>query len=127
MAPLRSIEMEADHGDDADDTTEHQQHQVPSNQADRPPTILLTSKVNWIQLQRQLKYLAIRCHFESKILPYFIFYPNFQKPIKAMIRHLSDWTPAEDISDGLVNFGFDVISAKQCPPPVYHLQKEPPQ
>jgi hypothetical protein len=30
FAQLRSIEMEADHGDDADDTIERQQHQAPS-------------------------------------------------------------------------------------------------
>jgi hypothetical protein len=33
--------------------------------------------------------------------------------MKAMIRHLSHKTPAEDISDGLMSLGFDVISIKQ--------------
>jgi hypothetical protein len=33
--------------------------------------------------------------------------------MKAVIRHLPHNTPAEDISDGLVSFGFDVISVKQ--------------
>jgi hypothetical protein len=57
FAPLMSIEMEADHGDDAENTTKHQQHQAPSNQAFRLPPIVLTSHVNLIQLQRQLKGL----------------------------------------------------------------------
>jgi hypothetical protein len=33
FAPLRSTEMEADHGDDAGDSTEDQQEQAPSSQA----------------------------------------------------------------------------------------------
>jgi hypothetical protein len=49
--------MEADHGDNAENTTEHQQHQAPSNHADRLPPIVLTSQANLIQLQRQLKGL----------------------------------------------------------------------
>jgi hypothetical protein len=39
--------------------------------------------------------------------------PKSEKPIKAMIRHLPLNTPAEDISDGLVNLGFEVVSIKQ--------------
>jgi hypothetical protein len=35
--------------------------------------------------------------------------------------------PVEDISYGLVNHGFDVISIKQILPPIDHLQKEQPQ
>jgi hypothetical protein len=38
FAPLMSIEMEADHGDNADDTTVRQQHEAPfSQEADRLP------------------------------------------------------------------------------------------
>jgi hypothetical protein len=33
--------------------------------------------------------------------------------MKAAIRHLPHNTPAEDISDGLVSLGFDLISVKQ--------------
>jgi branched-subunit amino acid transport protein AzlD len=40
--------------------------------------------------------------------------------IKAVIRHLPFTTPAEDISDGLVDFSFDVISVK-CQPLIVHL------
>jgi hypothetical protein len=65
FVPLRSIEMEADHGDDADYTTEPQQHQAPSSQAGRPPPILLSSQVNLTQLQRQLKDL-LKGNFELR-------------------------------------------------------------
>jgi hypothetical protein len=119
-----------------DDTTERQQHQAPSSQAGRPPPIVLTSQVNLIQLQRQLKDLlkgkfefrntrngtkvvtkeivfffsTIRAHFDSNNFPNFTFYPKSQKPIKAVIQHFPVSAPAEDISDGLVSLGFDVIS-----------------
>jgi hypothetical protein len=52
LSPLRSTEMDADHGDDADDTIERQQHQAPCSQADRPPPIALTFQLNMRQLQR---------------------------------------------------------------------------
>jgi hypothetical protein len=55
---------------------------------------------------------AIRSHFESNNLPYFTFYPKSQKPIKAVIPQLRFTTPAEDISNGLMNLGFDVIRVK---------------
>jgi hypothetical protein len=98
---------------------------------------ILTSQVNLIKLQRHLKGLlkgnfefcnitngtrvvtkerAILSHFNSNSLPYFTVYPKFQKPIKAVIQHLSVSSPAKDISDALVNFGFDVTnSVKQTP------------
>jgi hypothetical protein len=127
--------MKADNGNDADDSTDGQQHQAPHSQAGRPPPIVLTSQINLIQLQRQLKGLlkgnfkfrstrngtsvvrkemanfsATRFHFESNILPYFRFYSKSQKPVKAVIRNLPFTTTAEDISDALVD-----------------LQKEQPQ
>jgi hypothetical protein len=105
---------------DADDTTERQQYQAPSSKAGRPPPIVLVSQVNLIQLQGQLKGLlkdnfefcdtengtkfitkeiidfsAIRSHVDSNNLPYFKFYPESQKPIKAAIRHLPVSTPAK--------------------------------
>jgi hypothetical protein len=129
--------MEADRGDDADDSTEGQQQQAPSTQSCRPPPIVLSFQVNLTQLQRQLKGLlkgnfeyrstrngtrvgakemayfsTIRSHFKSSNLPYFT-YPKSQRPIKAVIRYLPFTTPAEDISDGFVDLGFDVISVKQ--------------
>jgi hypothetical protein len=94
FTPLRPIEMKADRGDDADDTTERQQRQTPSSQAGRLNPSVLTSQVNLTHFQRQLKGLlkdnfefrnirnetrfvtkemadfsAIRCHFESNNLP----------------------------------------------------------
>jgi hypothetical protein len=58
-------------------------------------------------------FSAICSRYESNNLPYFTFYLKSQKPIKAVVQHLRVSTPAEDISDGLVNLGFDVISVKQ--------------
>jgi hypothetical protein len=134
---MRSTEKVADHGDDAD-ITKRQQHQAPSSQAGRLLPVVLTSQVNLIKLQRQLKGLlkgnfafrhtrngtrvvtkkmadfsAICSHFESNNLPYFTFYPKSQNPIEAVIRHLPVSAPAEDISDGLVNIGFAAISVEQ--------------
>jgi hypothetical protein len=56
---------------------------------------------------------AVKTHFSSNNPSYYSFFPKSQKPVKAVIRHLPPDTPAEDISDGLVNRGFDVISVKQ--------------
>jgi hypothetical protein len=58
-------------------------------------------------------FSAIHSHFESDNLPYFTFYPKSQKLMKVVMRHLLVSTTAEDISDGLVNIGFDVISVEQ--------------
>jgi hypothetical protein len=69
---------------------------------------------------------ATRSHFDSNNLPYFTFYPKSQKPVKTVIQHLPVSTPAEDISDGLVNVFFGVISVNHLPS-VNHLQKEQSQ
>jgi hypothetical protein len=58
-------------------------------------------------------FSAIKLHFDTQNLQYFTFYPKFQKPIKAVMRHLPPNTPAEDISYGLVDLGYDVIRVKQ--------------
>jgi hypothetical protein len=71
-------------------------------------------------------FSAICSHFESNILPYFTFYPKSQKPIKAVIQHHTITTLTADISEGLANLGFDVISVKYQPL-VDHMQKEQPQ
>jgi hypothetical protein len=57
-------------------------------------------------------FSPIHSHFESNNLLHFTFYSKFQRPIKAVIRNLPVSTPAEDISDGIMNLGFDVISLK---------------
>jgi hypothetical protein len=117
--------------------TNPQEEAVPAKTC-RPPPIVLTSATNLIQLQKQLKsvvkedvefcstrngtrvitrgivdFLAVKFHLEKNNLSYFTFYPKSEKPIKAVIRHLPQNTPAEDICDGLVNLGFGVISVKQ--------------
>jgi hypothetical protein len=104
----------------------------------RPPKIALTSTVNLIQLQKQLKclakenfefrssrngsrvvtkdmvdYQAVKNILNTQSLSYFTFYPKYEKPIKAVIRHLPLNTHAEDIAEGLGDIGFDVIRVKQ--------------
>jgi hypothetical protein len=104
----------------------------------RPPPIILMSAANLIQLQKQLKgvakqsfefrntrnrtrvvtkdmvdYQAVKSYFDKNSLSYYTFYPKSEKSIKAVLRHLRNNTPAQDISDGLVDLGFDVISVKQ--------------
>jgi hypothetical protein len=58
-------------------------------------------------------FQSIKSHFNTNNLSYYLFYPKSEKPMKAVIRHLPQNTPAEDISDGLVSLGFDIISVKQ--------------
>jgi hypothetical protein len=63
--------------------------------------------------ERNGGFSAIRSQFQSNNLPYFTFYTKYQKHTKPVIWHLPDLPLVEDTSDGLVNFGFDVISVKQ--------------
>jgi hypothetical protein len=58
-------------------------------------------------------FSAIRKYLDKNNRSYFTFYPKSEKPIKAVVRHLPSNTPAQDISDGLVDLGFDIISVKQ--------------
>jgi hypothetical protein len=58
-------------------------------------------------------YSAIRHYLDCQHLNYFTFFPKSEKPIKAVIRHLPADTPAEDISNALMELGFDIISVKQ--------------
>jgi hypothetical protein len=136
FASLRTTAMECEGGKTQD--TEDEVQQGPTNKTGRSPPIVLTSPENLIAMQKKLKglcrgdfefrstrngtriltkkmadYSAIRSHLDSSKLPYFTFFPKSQKPIKAVIRHLPHNTPAEDISDGLVNICFNVISVKQ--------------
>jgi hypothetical protein len=134
FAPLRTTNMDTD---SSDSETTPQEEMVPAKTC-RPPPIILKSPTNLIQLQKQLKnvvkedfefrntrngsrvitrgmvdFLAIKSQFEGNNLSFFTFYPKSEKPIKAVIRHLPQNTPAEDICDGVVSPGFDVISVKQ--------------
>jgi hypothetical protein len=56
---------------------------------------------------------AVKKYLENNNLFYFSLYPTSEKPIKAVIHYLPQNTPAEDISDGLVSLGFDIIGVKQ--------------
>lgn len=133
FAPLRTT-MDTD---SSVTVTNSQEEEVPGKTC-RPPPIILTSTVNLIHLQKNLKtvvkedfefrntrngtrvitkgmadFEAVKTHFTNNSLSFYSFYPKSQKPIKAVIRHLPPNTPAEDISEGLMNRGFDVISVKQ--------------
>jgi hypothetical protein len=59
------------------------------------------------------EFQSVKSHFDSQNLSSSSFFLKSEKPIKAVIRHLPLNTPAEDISDGLVSLGFDVVSVKQ--------------
>jgi hypothetical protein len=58
-------------------------------------------------------YLAAKHYFDSQKLPYFTFYPKWEKPIRAVIRHLPIDTSEEDVSHGFVELGFDILNVKQ--------------
>jgi hypothetical protein len=138
------VERRQDGGTDAEKqaASESAAAEGASGKAGRPPPIILTTAANLIQLQKQIKtvakqsfefrttcngtqvttrdmvdYLAVKAHFDSTSMSYFTFFPKSLKPIKAVIRHLPHNTPAEDISNGLVDLGFDVISVKQMSSP----------
>jgi hypothetical protein len=109
---------------------------VPSK-AGRPPPIILTSNVNLIQFQRQLRKVAtgdfeshstknvtrvinkgiadieaVKSHLSNNT-PSYYFFPKPQTPIKAIICQLTPKIPAENTSDGMVTLGFYVVSIKQ--------------
>jgi hypothetical protein len=56
---------------------------------------------------------AMKSYQEKNNLEYYTFSPNFEKFIKAVIRHLPPDTPAEDIPNSLEGLGFNVINVKQ--------------
>jgi hypothetical protein len=58
-------------------------------------------------------FQSVKSYFDNHNLSYFSFFPKNEKPVKAVIRQLPHNTPAQDISDGLVSLGFDVINVKQ--------------
>jgi hypothetical protein len=122
--------------DSADAEASSHEETVPGK-AGRPPPIILTSKTNLIQLQKQLKnvakgdfefrstrngtrvitkvmadFEAVKSHLSCYNLSYFSFFPMSQKPMKAVIRHLPPDTPAGDICEGLMNLGFDALCVK---------------
>jgi hypothetical protein len=58
-------------------------------------------------------YSAIRAYFDSHQLHYYTFHLKSEKPITAVIRQLPGDTPAEDISNGLQDLDFTILSVKQ--------------
>jgi hypothetical protein len=58
-------------------------------------------------------YSGIKSNTEKNNLHYFSFFPNFEKTIKAAVRHLPPDTPAEDISSSLEGLGFNVNNVGQ--------------
>jgi hypothetical protein len=124
--------------ENSDQTDGDRQQQAQNSQRGRPPHIILTSTINLMQLQKQLKGLvkgsfefrstrngtrvvtkemadfsAIKEYFNSQNLNYFTLFPKSLKPMKAVIRHLPGNTPAEEIYEGLEELGFDIISVRQ--------------
>jgi hypothetical protein len=127
FAPLRQADMDCVEPD-GDDTQNQQQTLFP---AGRLPPIVLTTSTNLMQLQKEIKglvkgnfefrstcngtqvvirdmadYYSIGTHFDKNKLSFFTFHPKGNNPIKAVIRHLPIYTPANDISDGLQDLGF---------------------
>jgi hypothetical protein len=110
--PLRSTEIEADYSDNPNCSTESQQHRAPSNQAGGPPPVVLTSQVNLIQLQKQLKgLLKEKSEFSNTrngtrivlkgMSKFSAIHSHFEKKSVKIMIHLSFTAPAKDISDGL--------------------------
>jgi hypothetical protein len=57
-------------------------------------------------------YSAMKSYLEKNNLLYFTFSTYSEKPIKTVFRHLPPDTPAEDISNSLVDFGLNVIKVR---------------
>jgi hypothetical protein len=55
----------------------------------------------------------MKSYLEKNNLHYFTFFPNSEKSIRELIRHVLPDTPAEDISNSLKDTGFNVIKEKQ--------------
>jgi hypothetical protein len=134
FAPLGTADMDIPEREEAD-TQDQQQTQAT---AGRPPPIVLTASTNLMHLQKELKglvkgnfefrntrngtrvvtremadYSAIRAYYDGRKLNYYTFHPKSEKPIKAVIRHLPRDRPAKDISNGLTELGFRVLSVRQ--------------
>jgi hypothetical protein len=57
-----------------------------------------------------MNFEAVKSFFSTRNLSYYSFFPKSEKPIKAV---LPVNTPAQDISDGLVTLGFDVVASNR--------------
>jgi hypothetical protein len=126
FAPLRTLNMDTD----APGTEYRAAEEPVPGKVSRLPPIILTSDINLIQLQKQLKgiakqqfefrstrngirvttkdmvdYKSVKGHFEANNLSYYTFYPKSERPIKAVIRHLPINIPAKYIAEELVDLG----------------------
>jgi hypothetical protein len=86
FAPLRSSEMEDDHGDNTTVT-------ATSGQAVKLPPIILTSQVNLIQLQRQLKVLMKGNHGTRVVMKEMVIFQPFTITSRATSSHISPSVP----------------------------------
>jgi hypothetical protein len=134
FAPLRTTVMDTDTSG-----TEAMPHEgtVPGRTGTLPPTVV-TSATKVIQLQKQLNgtvkhnfefrstrngtriftktmadFSTVRYYLETNNLAYFTFYLKSLKPINAVIRHLPPNTPAEDMSEGLVNLVLTLLASSR--------------
>jgi hypothetical protein len=123
FAPLWTLNLDTD----GPGTESNEAEEPVPGKSSRLPPIVPTSAINLIQLQKQLKgiakqqfefrstrngtrvttkdmvdYQSVKGHFEANNLLYYIFYLKFERPIKAVIRHLTISTPAKCIVQGLV-------------------------
>jgi hypothetical protein len=123
---------------DSSGTKATSKEEAVPGKASRPPPVILTSTTILIHLRKKLRsvvkeniefcstrngtrvitrgmadFQSVKSHFDTNNLSSYTFYPKSEKPMKAVIHHLPLNIPAEDISDGLVSLGFDVISVKQ--------------
>jgi hypothetical protein len=126
FAPLRTTNMETE----SSRLEASSEEEATPQKMYRSLPIILKTPTTLIQLHRQLKnvtkddfefsstrngtrvvtksmedFKAVKSHFSNSNLSYYSFFPKFQKPVKVVIRYLSPNNPAEDISDGLVNWG----------------------
>jgi hypothetical protein len=134
FAPLRVATMATE----PYSVEESLQEEASGSRTGRPPPIVITAATNLLQLKKAVKrvvkdkfesrstrngtrvitktladFAAVKFYLESQSLSYFTFFPKSQKPIKAVIRHLLINCPAQDISEGLIDLGFDIMSVKQ--------------
>jgi hypothetical protein len=86
--------MVVDHGDDADDTTERQQHQAQSYQVSKPLPIVLTSQVNLIKMQWQLKGL-LKGNFG---------FCNTRNGTRVVTKEMTDFQPSALISKTIISY-----------------------
>jgi hypothetical protein len=118
FAPLRTNNMDTDAPDTESTATEKAVEEILG----RLPPIVLTYASNLIQLQKQdmFEFHSIKNgtrvvtknmvdYQSAKTYPI----PKSEKLIKVVIHHLPVNTPAEDIAEGLVDLGFDIIGIKQ--------------